>query len=76
MADVLERELAGLDRLETPPPPSVPLPRRWWSALWPKLVAIGFVIAVWQILVWREWKPEYVLAGPADVFARLWDVLG
>ena len=74
MADVLERELAGLDHLEAAAPPSqVARSRRWWAALWPKLVAVGVVLLIWQILIWREWKPEYVFASPADVFSRLWD---
>ena len=73
MADTLERELAGLDSLEAT---ETPVRRRrftWWAALWPKLAAIGVVLAIWQFLIWREWKPEYVFASPADVFNRLWD---
>jgi NitT/TauT family transport system permease protein len=73
MADVLERELAGLDHLEVAPPSGPAKRYRWWASLWPKLVAVGIVLAIWQILIWREWKPEYVFASPADVFGRLWD---
>jgi NitT/TauT family transport system permease protein len=73
MADVLERELAGLDHLEVAPSEPAASRYRWWASLWPKLVAVGIVLAIWQILIWREWKPEYVFASPADVFARLWD---
>jgi NitT/TauT family transport system permease protein len=74
MADVLERELAGLDHLEVAPTTSGPTRwRRIWGSLWPKFVAVGVVLAIWQILVWREWRPEYIFPGPADVFARLWD---
>jgi NitT/TauT family transport system permease protein len=72
MADVLERELAGLDHLEVTPPATSTRSHRWWTATWPKLVAVGVVLAVWQILVWREWRPEYAFASPADVFAHLW----
>jgi NitT/TauT family transport system permease protein len=75
MADVLERELAGLDHLEATPPPSRSHASRFWAAMWPKLIAVGIVLAIWQILIWREWKPEYVFASPADVFGRLWDDL-
>ena len=73
MADVLERELAGLDHLEVTPPPTTARSHRWWTAIWPKLVAVTVVLAIWQILIWREWRPEYAFASPADVFARLWD---
>jgi NitT/TauT family transport system permease protein len=75
MADVLERELAGLDHLEATPPPSRSHASRFWAAMWPKLIAVGIVLAIWQILIWREWKPEYVFASPADVFGRRWDDL-
>jgi NitT/TauT family transport system permease protein len=73
MADVLERELAGLDHLEAATPASSARSHKWWTAIWPKLVAVAVVIAIWQILVWREWRPEYAFASPADVFGRLWD---
>ncbi len=73
MADVVERELAGLDHLEAAPSPDGARRRRWWVALWPKLVAVGVVLLIWQILIWREWKPEYVFASPEAVFSRLWD---
>jgi NitT/TauT family transport system permease protein len=74
--DTLERELAGLDQLEVAVPPSTTRRFRWWATLWPKLVAVGVVLAIWQFLIWREWKPEYVFASPADVFQRLWDDMG
>src|SRR5262245_23245031 len=73
MADVLERELAGLDHLEAEPPATAGHRHHWWAALWPKLAAVGVVLLIWQILIWREWKPEYIFASPADVFSRLWD---
>jgi NitT/TauT family transport system permease protein len=73
MADVLERELAGLDHLDAAPPATTARSHRWWTAIWPKLVAVGVVLAIWQILVWREWRPDYAFASPSDVFARLWD---
>lgn len=52
-------------------------PRTWpqaprvWSSTWPKLAAIALVLAAWQAVVWSGWKPDYVLPGPAPVFARL-----
>lgn len=73
MADVLERELAGLDHLEVATTSGPSRTRRIWGSVWPKLIAVGVVLAIWQILVWREWRPDYIFPGPADVFARLWD---
>ena len=64
-------ELSGLDALELPLRPSPSFVSRSWSALWPKLAAIGLFLAAWQLLVWSGWKPEYVLPGPVTVFGRL-----
>jgi NitT/TauT family transport system permease protein len=49
---------------------------RAWSALWPKLIAIALVIAIWQVVVWSGWRPDYVLPGPWPVFQRLGADLG
>jgi NitT/TauT family transport system permease protein len=45
---------------------------RLWSAAWPKLLALGLVIALWEVVVRLRWKPDYVLPGPAAVLAELW----
>jgi NitT/TauT family transport system permease protein len=50
--------------------------RRVWAATWPKLIAVGLVILVWQIVVWSEWKPPWVLPGPAEVGAELRRMIG
>jgi NitT/TauT family transport system permease protein len=47
------------------------LGRRVWSATWPKLLAIGLVIVLWQTLYWLEWRPPWVLPSPAEVFGEL-----
>ncbi len=44
-----------------------------WAWTWPKLVAIGLVIAIWQLLYSTDWKPHYVLPDPATVAQTLWD---
>ena len=44
---------------------------RWqsaWSWLWPKALAIGLVVAVWQIVYWSHWRPDYVFPSPATTF--------
>ncbi len=71
----LDEELAGLDRLELHGFTRPPLGLRIWSSLWPKLFAVGLVLAIWQFVVLREWKPRYVLPSPTDVGSVLWDDL-
>lgn len=46
-----------------------------WLWVWPKLVAVGIVVAVWQFLYLREWRPHYVLPSPAEVGKTLWAML-
>ncbi|WBB79343.1 ABC transporter permease [Micromonospora sp. WMMD882] len=78
-----DAELSGLDALEIAGqerPPS--RATRLWSATWPKLAAFGLALALWQVVVWTGWKPEYSLPGPVAVgeelfrqagTAQLWD---
>lgn len=68
---VIDEELAGLDHLEAAAARPTVWWRRAWLATWPKIAAIGLVIAIWQILVWREWKPSYLLPPPSAVWQRL-----
>ncbi len=46
-----------------------------WNWIWPKAMAVGLVLLVWQIAIWTEWKPPYVLPSPATVFDTLWHEL-
>ena len=74
--DVRERgtatELAGLDALETGERGAVRTRLdRLWAATWPKLLAVGLAIAIWQMVVWSGWKPEYILPGPGTVAKQL-----
>src|SRR6516225_6524533 len=65
--------LAGLDSLETVRVRKHPWSARSiWAATWPKLLAIGLVIGLWEIVHLTGWK-KYVLPGPATVFANLWE---
>jgi NitT/TauT family transport system permease protein len=75
-ADTLARELAGLDHLEVQAERRRPLAGRLWSALWPKLAAIGVVVLAWQFVYWLELKPAFVLPSPATVAGELWAQLG
>lgn len=47
-----------------------------WAWTWPKLVAIGLVVLIWQILIWTHWKPDYVLPSPTTVAQTLWSDAG
>jgi NitT/TauT family transport system permease protein len=67
-AKLLDRELSGLDHLETALPSGPSRASRIWAAAWPKLLAIVLVLIVWQLVVWSGWKPEYVLPGPRAVW--------
>ena len=66
--ELLDRELSGLDHLETALPSRPSRATRIWAAAWPKLLAVAIVLIVWQLVVWSGWKPEYVLPGPRKVW--------
>jgi NitT/TauT family transport system permease protein len=73
--DSIDRELRGLDALdEVTAGPS--RAARTWAATWPKLLAGGLALAVWQLVVWSRWRPEYVLPGPTTVLPRFVEELG
>jgi NitT/TauT family transport system permease protein len=71
-ADTRASVITGLDNLDLPTAGRHP----WsagsiWAAIWPKLLAVGLVITVWEIIHRTGWK-KYVLPGPGTVFANLW----
>jgi NitT/TauT family transport system permease protein len=53
-----------------------PTAARLWSWTWPKLAAVALFLAIWQLVVWSGWRPDYVLPGPIPVFQRLGQDLG
>jgi NitT/TauT family transport system permease protein len=72
----LDQTLAGLDALEQAPVAA--RDRFWprlWRATWPKLIALGIILLVWEIAVWVHWKP-YILQSPSEVARQLWELLG
>jgi NitT/TauT family transport system permease protein len=69
----LDADLAGLDNLELAGTTKLELASRVWSALWPKVAAIGLALGIWQLVVWSHWKREDILPGPATVFRTLLD---
>jgi NitT/TauT family transport system permease protein len=50
--------------------------RKAWAWGWPKLLAIGLVLAFWQVVYMSGWRPAYVLPSPATTLSKLWDMLG
>ena len=47
---------------------------RGWAALWPKVLAIAIVLAVWQLIHVSGWK-KAIFPGPGATLANLWDQL-
>ena len=72
----LGQEIEGLDALDAPFVEREGALRRAWGAAWPRLAAVGIVLALWQLVVWSDWRPSYVLPGPARVLAELGELAG
>jgi NitT/TauT family transport system permease protein len=70
-AGSLESLERGLDALTAAAPPGRRTARRAAGQLLPPLVAIGLIVAVWQVLVWAKVKPRYTLPSPGDVWGAL-----
>lgn len=51
-------------------------PSEVWAWSWPKLMAIGLVLGAWELLYLSEWRPSYVLPGPTETFAALFEMVG
>jgi NitT/TauT family transport system permease protein len=50
------------------------LANRAWTALWPKVLAIAIVLAIWQLIHVSGWK-KIIFPGPAGTLSDLWDQL-
>jgi NitT/TauT family transport system permease protein len=74
--DSLGQEIEGLDALDAPFVERERSLERVCGAVWPRLAAVGLVLALWQLVVWSGWRPSYVLPGPARVFAELGELAG
>lgn len=72
-ADQQAGAVAVADDAPRPPEARQITARSVWAWTWPKLVAIGLVVLVWQLLFWGHWKPAYVLPSPTRVAQALWD---
>jgi len=72
--------LTGLDNLESGPAGSAKrspgeVGARIWGALWPKVLAVAIVLALWQLVYAAKVKPHDILPGPGQVFPDLWSQL-
>ena len=76
---------AGLDALQTSVAPSASRWSKVFQAVYPPVLAIAILLAVWQVLVWLEVQPIYNLPGPTQVWeavtraaasGTLWQALG
>jgi NitT/TauT family transport system permease protein len=47
---------------------------RVWAAMWPKVLAIAIVLAVWQLIHVSGWK-KLIFPGPAGTLSDLWGQL-
>ena len=69
--------LAWLEALDAETPPEQRGRRlvvRGWASLWPKVLAIAIVLALWQLIHVSGWKKE-IFPGPAATLANLGDQL-
>jgi NitT/TauT family transport system permease protein len=75
-----EKRLTWLESLEVSAPPGRGGPRgrrlatRAWAAVWPKVLAIIIVLAVWQLIHISGWK-KAIFPGPGATLANLWHQL-
>jgi NitT/TauT family transport system permease protein len=69
--------LAYLESLEAPAPNDTSSRRllvRGWTVLWPKVLAIVIVLAIWQLIHISGWKKD-IFPAPGPTLADLWDQL-
>jgi NitT/TauT family transport system permease protein len=72
-----EERLAWLEALEAETPDEQRGRRLLvggWATLWPKVLAVAIVLAVWQLIYVSGWKKE-IFPGPRGTLSGLWDQL-
>jgi NitT/TauT family transport system permease protein len=72
-------KLAWLESLEAPgsgpsDQPGRKLAKRAWASLWPKVLAVIIVLAIWQLIHVSGWKKD-IFPGPGGTLANLGDQL-
>ncbi len=70
--------LAWLEAQEAAPPPDERRGRRLavraWAALWPKVLAIAIVLAIWELIHISGWK-KLIFPAPGATLSDLWGQL-
>jgi NitT/TauT family transport system permease protein len=67
--------LAGLDALDLAGRPGDGRGRlavRFWKGLWPKVLAIALVLAIWELISLSGYKKD-IFPAPGPTLANLWD---
>ena len=76
-APAYAEKLAYLESLEVASPEdqrSRKLGKRVWTSLWPKVLAIVIVLAIWQLIHVSGWKKD-IFPGPGGTLVNLGDQL-
>lgn len=47
----------------------------WARGPVPILLAVLIFLAIWQVVVWSGWRPDYLLPGPVAVFSELGSII-
>src|SRR5258708_36249464 len=71
MAAELARDLEAREIVDLAPRRSRARQLRYWSALWPQLLALLVAVALWQGVAWSGWRAASALPGPWPGFRRL-----
>ncbi|HEX2744403.1 MAG TPA: ABC transporter permease [Streptosporangiaceae bacterium] len=74
---VYAEKLAWLEAQEAPEAPGQrgrTLAKRAWTSLWPKVLAIIIVLAIWELIHISGWKKD-IFPGPGGTLANLGDQL-
>jgi len=66
----LKRLEAGLDALETPRAQKRSISSFLFTLMSP-LIAIVAILIIWQIIIWLQWQPNYVIPSPNEVWTAL-----
>jgi NitT/TauT family transport system permease protein len=61
----------GLDALTVAGPARRWTWRRVLGQVLPPVLAVGLILLVWQVLIWAEIKPRFLLPSPGDVWTSL-----
>jgi NitT/TauT family transport system permease protein len=67
---------AGLDALDTPPTSDTrSWGRRFLHQLWPPVLVLFIVVAIWQALWAAAFWPEFKLPAPTAVWGQIWQLV-